>query len=133
MHSSALGFCLIALLAQPAVAQSDLCPSAKIAIIRLSKIKSGGSRAGFDQAVKDQIAWYRSHGFTGNRIVEADVLDVAARARPSVSSTEALTIHYDPPTASGQQIDPDDAYRAFVKEFRDNSDIEVEKIVCLPQ
>ncbi len=44
-----------------------------------------------------------------------------------------MTILYDPPTAEGSQPVPDDSYRAFVKEFRDSSDITTEKSVCLPK
>ncbi len=35
--------------------------------------------------------------------------------------------------ALGAQPAVDDGYKAFVKEFRDNSDITTEKSVCLPK
>ena len=122
---------LTVLFALPAAAAS-ICPNGQIAIIRVSTIKPEGSRAGFDKAVKDQIAWYRGHGIASNRIVEANVIDLASGA-PAISAKEAVTIHYDPPAANGAQPAPDDAYKAFVKEFRDNSDITTEKAVCLPK
>jgi hypothetical protein len=131
MKALAIGACLAALSTLPAAAaMSDLCSKGQIAIIRVSTLKSAGSRACFDKAVADQIAWYRAHGSTGNRIVTAEVGD---RATQAYSTKEVMTIHYDPPSASGALQPSDDGYKAFVKEFRDNSDITVEKEVCLPK
>lgn len=56
-----------------------------------------------------------------------------ADGAPSLSAKDVMTIHYDPPAATGAQPAPDDAYKAFVKEFRDNTDITTEKTVCLPK
>ena len=120
----------LALLSLPASAA--VCAGGKVAIIRVSTIKAEGTRAGFDKAVADQIAWYRSHGVANNRIVEAGVIDMTS-GMPTLSAKEVMTIHYDPPTATGVQPPVDDGYQAFVKEFRDNSDIAVEKAVCLPE
>jgi hypothetical protein len=131
MKTLVIGACLAALFALPALA-GPLCPTGQIAIIRVSTLKPAGTRAGFDKAVKDQIAWYRSHGITSNRIVTAEVIDIHAGS-PSLSEKEIMTIHYDPPAATGAQPTPDDAYKAFVKEFRDNTDITTEKTVCLPR
>ncbi len=131
MKTLVIGACLTAFLVLPAAAQ-QLCANGQFAIVRVSTLKPTGTRAGFDQAVKDQIAWYRGHGITGNKIVTADVIDLAAGG-PSLSTTEIMSIHYDPPAALGNQPAPDDAYKAFVKEFRDNSDITSEKFVCLPR
>ncbi|HVW73383.1 MAG TPA: hypothetical protein VHC39_07070 [Rhizomicrobium sp.] len=126
------GLCLVALFALPAAAAPDLCTNGQVAIVRVSTLKAGGTRAGFDKAVQDQIAWYRGHGITTNKIVTADVIDFAGGA-PALSAKEVMSIHYDPPSASGAQPAPDDAYKAFVKEFRDNSDIATERTVCLPK
>ena len=131
MKIIAAAVCLTAACALPAAAD-ELCPKGQIAIIRVSTLKSTESRAGFDKAVADQIAWYRAKGITTNKIVEADVIDLSG-GQPMVSTKEALTIHYAPPVVDGAQPAPDDAYRAFVKEFRDSSDITTEKSVCLPK
>ena len=119
--------CLTTLATLPAAAA--VCADGQIAIVRVSTLKTGGTRAGFDKAVADQIAWYKSHGVTTNRIVTAEVIDF--NGAPSLSTKEVMTIHYDPPAADGKQPPMDDAYKAFVKEFRDNSDITIEKTVCL--
>ena len=133
MKAIIIGVGLAALVSLPAAAaDTHLCAKGQIAIIRVSTIKAGGTRAGFDKAVADQIAWYRGHGVTSNKIVEADVIDLTG-GEPRISSKEAITIHYDPPVADGAQPAVDDGYKAFVKEFRDNSDITVEKSVCLPK
>jgi len=129
MKAIVIGACAILVSALPAAAQ--ICKG-QIAVIRVSTIKAGGTRSGFDKAVADQIAWYRGHNLTANKIVEADVIDISG-GKPTVSSKEVMTVHYDPPAARGAQPATDDSYKAFVKEFRDNSDIAVEKTVCLPK
>ncbi|MDB5733929.1 MAG: hypothetical protein JWP16_2351 [Alphaproteobacteria bacterium] len=125
------GLCLAAAFTLPAAAADKVC-NGQVAIVRVSTLKAAGTRAGFDQAVADQIAWYRGHGLTDNRIVAADVIDLSS-GKPAISATEIVTFHYDPPAATGRQPEPDDGYKAFVKEFRDNSDIATEKTVCLPK
>jgi len=130
MKAIITGLLLAALSAAPAAAA--VCAGGQVAVIRVSALKAGGTRAGFDKAVTDQIAWYRSHGLDNNKIVTANVIDMSS-GTPAISAKEIMTIHYDPPAAIGKQPAPDDAYKAFVKEFRDNSDIATEKLVCLPK
>src|ERR1700749_964371 len=129
MKAIITGICLAALTVLPAAAA--VCANGQVAIVRVSTLKAGGTRAGFDKAVADQIAWYKSHGITSNKIVSAEGIDFNSGA-PQLSTKEIMTIHYDPPAANGKQPATDDAYKAFVKEFRDNSDIATEKTVCLP-
>jgi hypothetical protein len=123
--------CLTAAFALPAMA-ADPCPNGQVAIFRISTLKPTGTRAGFDKAVQDQIAWYRGKGISNNKIVVAGVIDFSGGA-PALSGKDIATIHYDPPAANGTQPTPDDGYKAFVKEFRDNTDITTEKTVCLPK
>jgi len=92
MKTLVTGVCLAITLILPAAAAPELCADGQFAIIRVSTLKPTGTRAGFDQAVKDQIAWYRGHGITGNRIVTADVIDFAAGG-PSLSTKEVMSIH----------------------------------------
>ncbi len=131
MKAIAIMAALAALLALPAAAADSVCKG-QVAIIRVSTLKPTGTRAAFDKAVADQIAWYRGHGVTDNKIVTADVIDMGM-GMPMASAKEIMTIHYDPPAAKGAQPAIDDGYKAFVKEFRDNTDITVEKTVCLPK
>lgn len=132
MKTILIGCVAASLFALPAAAADPLC-SGQVAVIRVSALKAARSRAAFDKAVASQIAWYRSHGVTSNKIVEANVIEVGNGKPPMISAKEVVTIHYDPPTAAGKQPAIDDGYRAFVKEFRDSSDIASEKTVCLPK
>ena len=132
MNRIAMAICAATLFALPAAAADKVCAKGQVAIIRVSTLKASGTRAGFDKAVADQIAWYRSHGLTSNKIVTAEVIDLAS-GTPTLSSKEIITIHYDPPASQGKQPQRDAGYDAFVKEFRDNSDIATEKSVCLPK
>jgi hypothetical protein len=121
------------LLTAPATAQrapTDFCAGGEIAVVRMSTLVPGGSRDGFDKAVGDQLAWYRSHGFTQNRLVTAPVIVQDAVSKQwSVSPAEVFTLHINPPPIDA--VKPDDAYRAFVAEFRKNSAIASERTICL--
>ncbi len=120
---------VLAASALPAFAADKVC-NGEVAIVRVSTLK--GARAPFEKAVADQVAWYKAKGITTNRIVTANVIDLSS-GKPMVSTKEVMTFHYNPPAASGTQPAIDDGYKAFVKEFRDSSDIAVEKTVCLPK
>ncbi|HWZ32357.1 MAG TPA: hypothetical protein VNX18_13550 [Bryobacteraceae bacterium] len=104
-----------------------------MATVRISEIKAGGSMDGFMKAMAAHKAWYRSHGVMDNEIFGAPIVirDEKTHAR-SYSDKEIMTYHVNPP--SGDR-DPkqDDAYAAFVKLYRDNSDIKVAYNVCLPK
>ncbi len=129
------GLCLSLLFCLPASAQTaaDLCKG-QVAIIRVSTIKEG-QRALFDKAVTDQKKWYVDNKMTKNKIVVADIFQDDGRTPPSISATQVMTIHYDPPSAMRLTTGfmPDAAYKAFVTEFRASSDIDSETEVCLPK
>ncbi len=126
------GLCAAALIASSAGAlAAGPCKTGTPTIVRVSTIKAGGTRAGFDKAAMDQAKWYKDHGITANEITEAEVVDMKSGSLVP-SATEVMTLHYNPPALVGKQPAVDDAYKAFVAEFRANSDITVEKLVCLP-
>jgi hypothetical protein len=130
MKSILYGLCTTGLLALPAAADAaTACKSGVPTMVRISALTPGGTRAAFDKATSDQIKWYRDHGITTNEVVEASVLDSKTGA---VSPNEIMTLHYNAPSAAGTQPAPDAAYKAFVAEFRANSNITLEKLVCLP-
>jgi len=122
-------------LAAPAHAQTapaDFCTGGEIAVVRLSTLIEGGTRAGYDKAVSDQLAWYRSHGFTQNRLVTAPVIAQDAKSKLwSVSPTEIFSLHINPPPID--TVKPDDTYKAFVAEFRKNSTVASERTICLAE
>jgi hypothetical protein len=128
------GACLALLVTLPAMAQTEasLC-TGQIAIYRVSTIKPG-QRATFDKAIADQKKWYVDHQMTTNKIVVADVIDFDGKSAPTISTTDVMTIHYDPPSAMVTMgLTRDDGYKAFVAEFRASSDIKSETNVCLPK
>jgi hypothetical protein len=119
----------------PAAVAQNAAPKCDgdIATVRVSEIKAGGSMDGFMKAMDAHRAWYRSHGVSDNEIYGAPVIvrDEATHQR-KYSDKEMMTFHVNPP--SGDR-DPkkDDAYEAFVKMYRDNSDIKFTYSVCLPK
>jgi hypothetical protein len=97
--------------------------------VRVSKLKPGGTTAGFMKAVADQEAWYRSKGITKNSQLAGKVFTTTG-GKGAYQDGALLTIHMNAPD-SGLTPPSDAAYAAFVKEFRDNSDIVSETRACL--
>jgi hypothetical protein len=111
-------------------APADFCTGGEIAVLRLSTLAQGGSRAGFDRAVSDQLAWYRTHDFKQNHILTAPVIVQDESSKQwSVSETEIFSLHINPPPIDA--VKADDGYRAFVAEFRKNSAVASERTICL--
>ena len=121
--------------AGPALAQTEpaeLCKNGQVVVLRISRILEDGSRPGFEKGVSDQLAWYRSHGFTANRLVTADVIVQDPRTKAwSISATEVMSLHINPPAIGA--IKPDAAWNAFVSEFKSNTAVEAERTACLDQ
>ncbi|RXH57428.1 hypothetical protein [Granulicella sibirica] len=111
--------------APPASISCDGTPAA----VRVSEIKPG-MMADFLKAVDAHRAWYRAHGFTANQIYASRVYDQGPNA--PFSETEVLTFHVNPPTAS-RPVEQDDAYKAFVKMYRDTSSLKNEYRICMPK
>lgn len=124
----------LASVALPAAAQTpgSLCPAGTAAgVVRLSTVKSTGSMDGFLQAVKDHLKWYRDHGYKTNEIATYPVLERPAGGAWTMSKTQVLSIHKNAPGVPTAQ--QDDAWKAYVAEYRANSDITSESYVCLPK
>jgi len=100
--------------------------------LRISKIKPGGSVAGFLEAVAENNAWYAAHGLNGSTQVAARELkyDPATKSF-SITEDEIATINVDPKGRGG--IAEDAAWKAFVKKYDDNSEIVTDKWFCLPK
>ncbi len=105
-----------------------------ITVVRVSQIKPGGSMEGFMSAVAAHKAWYRANGFTGNEIVAARVI-VQDHTTGAVkySDSEVLTYHFRPPAMGNPPNRGDAAWNAYVKQYRDNSDIKSEYTTCMPR
>ena len=112
--------------AQPRPATA--CSQGELTRIRLSKIKSGGSLAGFRSAVAAHNRWYQAHGFRIEQRI-APVVN-SAKGRFRAASDEVMTFV----TSDDVPREKHDAgWQAFVALYRANSQIEKETIVCLPK
>ena len=104
------------------------CAQGELTRIRLSKIKPGGSMAGFRDAVAAHTRWYQAHGYRIEQRI-APVL-VSAKGKMSASPDEVMTFS----TSDSVTREKHDAgWDAFVAKYRANSEIEKETIVCLPK
>jgi hypothetical protein len=126
---------LLTLLCFSALAQPNLpACNGEFTVVRVSQIKPGGSIDGFMKAVAAQQEWYRSHGFKDNRIVAVRVLEPDPfTGEVRYSEKTVLTYHYNPPGMGNPAGRGDDAWNAYVKLYRDNSDIQSEYVTCMPK
>jgi hypothetical protein len=102
-------------------------------IVRISTIKPGAMQ-GFMAAVAAHKAWYRSHGFNDNIIVAAPVIVRDQKTKTfSYSETEVVTQHIRPPGPDKTAGKIDAAWDAYVKQYRDTSDLKSEYTTCMPK
>jgi len=111
--------------AQPKPART--CPQGELTRIRLSKIKPGGSMAGFREAVAAHTRWYKAHGYRIEQRIAPVVVFASGKAGTSAQEVMTFATSDDVPRDKH-----DAAWNAFVAKYRANSDIERETIVCLP-
>jgi len=94
------------------------------AIVRISKLSPTGTLAGLAKAVADHQAWYNSHGSPATRVLLASVTPSGAGV------AEVVTLNIDPALPT-ERAPVDDAWKAYVKEYSDNSIIEWTGLTCL--
>lgn len=108
-----------------------------IAVVRVSQIKPTSNLAAFMKAQEAHIAWYRKNGFTDNQMYSSPVIVTDPTTKTSTySETDIIAFHVRPPSgANGASVASKDqpAWDAFVKLYRDSSDIKSEYAVCLPK
>jgi hypothetical protein len=125
----------LTLLASASFAQQPAIPACDgdLTIVRVSQIKPGGTVQGLLAAAAAHQKWYRDHGVMDNEIVVSRIIvrDSAARAL-KYSDTEVLTYHIRPP-GPGRVKAPDASWNAFVRQYRENSDIKAEYFTCVPK
>jgi len=118
----------------PALPQSpaDLC-TGDVTVVRVSTIKPGAMQT-FMAAVAAHKAWYRANGVTDNEIVTAPVLvrDQATKLW-KLSDIEVMSFHIRPPANSRTPNRGDAAWNAYVKQYRDSSDLKSEYMTCMPK
>jgi hypothetical protein len=77
--------------------------------------------------------WYRDHGVTDNQIIVSRVIQQdTATKRQTYSDTLLVSYHIRPP-APGLVKTGDDSWNAYVKQYRENSDIRAEYMTCVPK
>lgn len=102
--------------------------------VRVSEIKPGGSIKGFLDAVAAHKAWYRANGITDNDIFAVRVIVQDEKTKAfSYSDKEIMTYHVNPPGPARTPKRGDAAWNAYVKMYRDNSDIKTELMTCMPK
>jgi hypothetical protein len=120
---------LVAATALLTAAAAQAACTGDLVAIRVSKLKPGGSMAGFAEAAKDNAAWYASHGMKGEKFVTAPVYE-QSDGEPKPSVTRVMTLHVYGGTAQPKR---DAAWDAFVTKYKANSTIESETRACLPK
>lgn len=123
----ALLTCCASLFAQSAPLACD----GRRATVRISDITPNGTVKGFMDAVAAHKAWLASHGMTRDEVTTVPVIvrDEKTHAR-SYSDKEFWSIHIH--GSSGPEPKHDQVYDAFVKMYRDNSEIKASYDICLP-
>ena len=97
--------------------------------MRVSKLKPGGSMAGFADAVRANQAWYASHGMKDDRITSAPVFETVDKTmKPSVTSMVSFHIY-----GASDTFKRDAAWDGFVAKYKANASIESETRMCLPK
>jgi hypothetical protein len=123
----ALLTCPVSLFSQ----NTQLACEGRRATVRISEITPNGTIKGFMAAVAAHRAWVFSHGLIRDEITTVPVIvrDDQTKAR-SYSDKQFWSIHIH----GSNQPEPkhDAAYDAFVKMYRDNSDIKSAYDICLP-
>ena len=125
---------LAALAVSPEFAQSPnpVCDG-DIAIVRITTVKPGHMQA-YMAAVAAHKAWYRNHGFKDNVIVASRVIVRDERTGTmKYTDSDVVAYHIRPPGSAQTQSKRDAAWDAYVKQYRDSSDIKSEYITCMPK
>ena len=142
LYGSVLALCLAA--SSPAFAQAapksspaaapatgaNPCPTGNPAIVRTSKIKAGGTLAGFDKAVADHAKWYTAHGYSADTFMSGRVMTMDPATRTIVPSGDTImTFHAKATDVPASQHDA--AWDAYVAEYNANADIVNTTYVCM--
>jgi hypothetical protein len=110
---------------------TPLACDGRMATVRISEITPAGTAKGFMEAVAAHRAWVSSHGLNKDEIITVPVIvrDEKTHAR-SYSDKQFWSIHIH--GSAGPEPKHDEAYDAFVKLYRANSDIKSAYDICLP-
>lgn len=131
MQKTSMIFAILAFSAPLFAQDSGLKCEGRRATVRISEITPNGTVKGFMDAVAAHKAWVFSHGMTKDEIVTVPVIvrDEKTHAR-TYSDKQFWSIHIH--GSNGPEPKHDEAYDAFVKMYRDNSDIKSAYDICVP-
>ncbi len=116
-------------LALAAGAAHAACPG-ELVQLRVSKLKAGGTMAGFAAAARDNAAWYAARGMKDERFLTAPVYERTGGGEAKVSATKVMTMRVYTTTTAPKR---DAAWEAFVAKYDANATIESSTLVCLPK
>ena len=118
---------LVTAVATAASAQSMPACKGHFEIIRTDAIKPGKLDE-FKKAVADHQAWYKAHGLS-DRILLAQIIKEDISGTLAFAQDQAITVHVLGPMAATPP--PDDAWNAFLAEYKDSSSITNTTNVCV--
>ena len=122
---------VMAMLIAGAAQAADLCPGGQPATLRVSKITSTGSMAGFREAARDHAKWYRANGLPVTQFT-APVMVYSAKAKAQVASDrEIMTVRLG--SADVPRDKQDASWAAFVAKYKANATIVSETRTCFPK
>jgi hypothetical protein len=127
-------FSFLALQTAPLFAQGAMPPcKGEMTIVRVSEVKPGAMKS-FMAAVDAHQAWYRKNGISDDHIFASRVYEKDAKSgAEKLSEKEVLTFHVNPPDSKHTPNRNDDAWKAYVKMYRDSSDLKSEYLTCMPK
>ena len=102
----------------------------RMATVRISEIKPGGTVEGFMAAVAAHKVWYKGKGSADEIFVSRILVRDEKTHAQTYSDKQFMTFHIR--AGSGPGPAHDEGYDAFVKLYRENSDIKSEYNVCMP-
>ena len=118
----------LAMLATATTAAAADCDG-QMLTVRVSKLKPGGSMAGFTEAFKGNAGWYKAKGLPDQFTMAPMMLPSDGAMKPSVD--QVVTFHVTGSKAPDHKGDA--AWDAFVTKYKANSSIESETRTCLPK
>jgi hypothetical protein len=128
-------FLLLASLVVPAtLAAQNASPACdgSLAIVRLSEISPTGTVAGFMKAVAAHKEWYATHGLKDEIFATRIIVRDEATHAAGYSHKQFLTFHIFPLNTPAEEPKHDEAWDAYVKMYRENSDIKTSYQICMP-
>jgi hypothetical protein len=109
------------------------------AILRVSRILPTGTRAGFDEAVREHQAWYRKSGVTDNfQTTMSIMIPTGEKGRLEPAKDIVVTLPVNPPGRIEPSADPAERVQrkaewdSYVAKYKTNSEILEMATVCVP-